>query len=441
MIAAFTAAALAAAAPSSAGGLRPERPIVPSIVHQVIVGGEAENDPVIKRTVVQLLRKTKAGTGNCTAAAIAPRVLLTAAHCFMDKSNDHKIKSGKGTTKVAGYIAHPGFKYEKPTTVNGTRIGAKTENDIAVVFLARDVARRDETFGLLGKETPISIDDMDGVEVTLSGYGMTKPDDRSTLGELRSIDAGMEEMGDTNLLAFGFFNTCQGDSGGPAYAARNGKRIVVGVSSTADCEGRGQFTRVSDYADWIVEQVRARGYEIDDPVRVDGQGFGLPAVPDDKATPEAVGTSVDESGGGDSPLEIRLPAEYPTSGSYATRADCESAGEAWNAAEQKRCNGLDIGGTACHVNRNYVQTNWRASCELMQEQVAARVSLESAVPDRSDPPGFPKPGLYASKDDCIAEGETWRQSEYGPACSQRIGCQQQMAASMTRWNEACDNAH
>jgi hypothetical protein len=83
MIAVFTAATLAAAAPAVAASFRPERLVVSSVVHQVIVGGEAEDDPVIKRTVVHLLRKTSKGTGNCTAAAIAPRVLLTTAHCFI----------------------------------------------------------------------------------------------------------------------------------------------------------------------------------------------------------------------------------------------------------------------------------------------------------------------------------------------------------------------
>ncbi len=366
--AAFTAAALVAAAPVVAASFRPERLVVPSIVHQVIVGGEAEDDPVIKRTVVHLLRKTSKGTGNCTAAAIAPRVLLTAAHCFINKSSDQKIKAGKRTIKVTGYIAHPGFKYERPTTLNGVRIGAKTENDIAIVFLARDLAGDDETFGLLSNKTPISVDFLVGIEVMLSGYGMTKPDDRSTLGSLRSVEARMEEWGDTNSLAFGSFNTCQGDSGGPAYATRNGKHIIVGVSSTANCEDRGAYTRVSDYADWIVQKVRAQGYAIEEPVQVIDGGFGRAENP-----------AVDS-------------ASLPTSEPDAERNDTPPP-------------------------------------------------TGKADPVQPEPPGFPKPGLYASKDDCIAEGGSQRQSEYGPACALRVGCQLQMEASMARWNEACDNLY
>lgn len=346
-VAAIAAIALAAAAQPLTAGFRPERPDAPSLVHKVIVGGEAENDPAIKRTVVQLFSKSETGDRSvkrCTGAQIAKGVILTAAHCLPDNGVVRfGYSGGKHVLEASSWVKHPDYYLER----NGEKIEDienvdNIENDIAVLFFKMKKSDEKHYFRLPSEDTLTSA--TGGPEMTLSGYGNTDtdPDNKAKRHKLRTVNALIEKEEGQRIAVSGYHGTCQGDSGGPMYVTSNGERFVLGVSSRSNCLDVSIYTRVAAYADWIVEQVRAHGYEIHDPVRLLDEGFK---------------------------------------------------------------------------------------------------GRKSVDPGQVLPPGFPKPGSYSSRDECVSAWEARQLSEFGPACALRVGCQLQMEASMTLWKETCDSIH
>jgi hypothetical protein len=51
-------------------------------------------------------------------------------------------------------------------------------------------------------------------------------------------------------------DSCQGDSGGPLFNKQNGRWVQIGVVSRGDgCYGKGIYTKVSVYANWIAQTI------------------------------------------------------------------------------------------------------------------------------------------------------------------------------------------
>ena len=59
-------------------------------------------------------------------------------------------------------------------------------------------------------------------------------------------------------------DTCQGDSGGPMVCFQDGSWKLVGITSwgigCAERKSPGVYTRVTDYLDWISEQIQYNIY-------------------------------------------------------------------------------------------------------------------------------------------------------------------------------------
>lgn len=225
------------------------------MTHRVIVNGDSvpTSESMIYYGTVQVLSKLAKGTGNCSGTVIAPNVILTAAHCFMQnpKPEGMKIVVAGVAYGVAAYKSHEFFRYLGATVENGIRVQARTENDVALVFLKKNLPARSVPALLPPQGWAI-----DGaVAGVLAGFGMTTPDQLKTLGTLRWVEAEIEEMGDTNLRIYGTQNFCQGDSGGPAYMKKGDRYSVIGISSMANCEDLGVVVRVSDHVNWIHGQI------------------------------------------------------------------------------------------------------------------------------------------------------------------------------------------
>ena len=208
-------------------------------------GSDDSGDP----DVVALLQGT---TLVCTATLIAPRVLVTAAHCV--QADDALPVAHFGATPGSGDVAvpialarrHPGFD---PSTLT---------DDIALALLDGEAPA-----GAIPAALPATALDDGAVGTTLRlvGFGRTAAGDTSSprkrqgTATLSSLDA------DTLAFAPSPSQTCEGDSGGPAFASvGSGAEAIVGVTSSGDamCDVMARDMRVGAFvADFIAPFVAA----------------------------------------------------------------------------------------------------------------------------------------------------------------------------------------
>ena len=204
--------------------------------------------------------------GECTATKVAPRRLLTAAHCVLDPATvsirypagsrlsvAHDPAKGYADVEVAAVHVHPAWmKACEDAYCAASSVTARLDApDVAVIDLATDLA-----------DVPAaSIDSTalaSGDRVTLIGFGCTAgvlvPDARESAtlkyADTRLVPADRAVHDGSPVLAAdvpqvaGIYSLtsgpgaakaraglCPGDSGGALYKKRDGRLVVVGVSS------------------------------------------------------------------------------------------------------------------------------------------------------------------------------------------------------------------
>ena len=204
--------------------------------------------------------------GTCTAAKVAPKRILTAAHCVLDPATlDLKYKAGaklslmrdpsKGyaDSVVAAVHVHPTWlKACADTFCAASAITARLDApDVAVIDLVDDLA--DVPVAAVSPQA-LAVGD----RVTVVGFGCTvgvlTPDNRDiaslkysvtrTVADDRSVHVGSPVLVTDLPQVSGIYSMtagpgsakakaglCPGDSGGPLYVERNGITTVVGVNS------------------------------------------------------------------------------------------------------------------------------------------------------------------------------------------------------------------
>jgi len=202
-----------------------------------ILGGSTDaGDP----SVVQLRFNTASaggiGLADCTATAIAPTVLLTAAHCVQgswnfqynpaQSSNPFDPKS-PGWINAQSGLAHPSYSGDP-----------RQGHDVGLVFLASPIGVAPSAMG----PAPAA-----GSIVRAVGYGNNQPTNTiAGVGSRRQVNIRVSSLAAHEFVAgVDLQGTCHGDSGGPVF--QGGK--VVGTTSygtTADCRGAGHYMRVDD---------------------------------------------------------------------------------------------------------------------------------------------------------------------------------------------------
>lgn len=200
----------------------------------------------------------------CSGAAIAPELVLTAAHCLMGGgavrvvSLDPRFRDR--SHPVISVLPHPSF-------VPGTTPRTQPGTDLAMLRLATPLPADIE---------PLSLGSglWQGETVMMAGFGLSSENDKRTarrLRETRLVNVGNYTTSNTVKVAVDTqamgeapgAGACRGDSGGPVLRGSMGSRDLVGIVSWSSgplnsrvrriCGGFTAITPVGEHRAWIAE--------------------------------------------------------------------------------------------------------------------------------------------------------------------------------------------
>lgn len=218
-----------------------------------IVGAGREGGPRAAH-VVMVLKRSGAGAGFCSGVVVAPRTVLTAAHCVGGPADTRIfLRDGQGAPvmlEAARVARHPGYRADA--------VAARARSvDLAVVNTRED---------LPASLTPVSVaPGPEAVDAALAigGYGLAREGEPKTGGAYREAEVRLRAPLSGLLLWLDGrgAGACTGDSGGPVL---NGAGTLVGIIAFAkgangrDCGALTQAVRVEPYRGWIEERSSLR---------------------------------------------------------------------------------------------------------------------------------------------------------------------------------------
>jgi secreted trypsin-like serine protease len=166
-------------------------------------------------------------TGACTGTVIAPRAILTAAHCLPSTTASINVFLGTGPQQPAqSFAPHPSWRESNATAF-----------DVGVILMPADIGRTPMPL-LLSRDARV------GETAILTGWGKDGSGVGATLRAGTATLTGVTALTLQTTFTTAASSVCQGDSGGPILLNEGGAWAIGGVisaNSTLACSFGDNF--------------------------------------------------------------------------------------------------------------------------------------------------------------------------------------------------------
>lgn len=227
--------------------------------------GTATRDPNGLRSSVVQIESTRGEL--CSGVVIAPDLILTAAHCVLQRANYRVVavdrRFRRHTIRAVAAAMHPAF-------VAGTTPRNQPGVDLAIIKLESSL-----TTDFLPLDPRYAGSVAAGEPVSLAGFGLTserasksarvlREANLVTLGTLKVANQVLIMADRRRLAITAGAGACRGDSGGPIVRGGPGNYQLLGIVSWSSgaresriataCGGLTAVTPVLEHGDWIARR-------------------------------------------------------------------------------------------------------------------------------------------------------------------------------------------